>query len=174
MPKLVNVSLDLKIPGIGGIQGTWEPDDGEIRAAWELYVELVTRAPLGSFSPQEGSAREALASIHSLFETTRSVLKAHGPSIARLRGSAGMSLGYLAVSMLNLVLRQFLTDWHPRLSAWERRGEFVSENDWPDRHEFMLALSQVRMQLSLYASLFADAADVPELTGDWNVLDPSA
>ena len=51
MPKLVNVNLALKIPGIGGISGTWEPDESEIRAAWELYVEVVTRTPLGGFSP---------------------------------------------------------------------------------------------------------------------------
>ena len=38
MPKLVNVKLDLKVPGIGGISGTWEPDESEVRAAWELYV----------------------------------------------------------------------------------------------------------------------------------------
>ena len=30
MPKLVNVKLDLKLPGIGGIAGTWEPDESEI------------------------------------------------------------------------------------------------------------------------------------------------
>ena len=54
MPKLVNVKLDLKLPGIGGIAGTWEPDESEVRAAWELYVEMVTRTPLGGISSQEG------------------------------------------------------------------------------------------------------------------------
>ena len=49
MPKLVNVKLDLKLPGIGGVAGTWEPDESEVSAAWELYVEMVTRTPLGGF-----------------------------------------------------------------------------------------------------------------------------
>ena len=71
MPKLVNVKLDLKLPGIGGVAGTWEPDESEVRAAWELYVEMVTRTPLGGYSFQEGSLREALNSIYSLFDTTR-------------------------------------------------------------------------------------------------------
>ena len=31
MPKLVNVKLDLKVPGIGGVAGTWEPDESEVR-----------------------------------------------------------------------------------------------------------------------------------------------
>ena len=67
MPKLVNVKLNLKVPGIGGISGTWEPDKSEVKAAWELYVEMVTRTPLGDLSSQEGSNREALGSIYSLF-----------------------------------------------------------------------------------------------------------
>ena len=43
MPKLVNVKLDLKLPGIGGVAGTWEPHESEVGTAWELYVEMVTR-----------------------------------------------------------------------------------------------------------------------------------
>ena len=74
MPRLVNVKLDLKLPGLGGIQGSWEPDESEVRAAWDLYVEMVTRTPLGEFSSVEGSTREALNSIYSLFNTTRAVL----------------------------------------------------------------------------------------------------
>lgn len=174
MPRLVNVSLDLKVPGIGGIQGTWEPDETEVKAAWELYVELVTRSPLGTFSPEEGSAREAMTSMHSLFETVRGILIESGPSVARPKGTERLSLGYLTVSMLNLVLRPFLSKWHPRLAAWERESAGMREYDWPDRQEFLLSLSQVRVQLGLYASLFAEVAEVPEPTGDWNVLDSSS
>ncbi|MCY4414711.1 MAG: hypothetical protein OXE87_00130 [Chloroflexi bacterium] len=172
--QLVNVSLDLKVPGVGGIQGTWEPDETEVKAAWELYVELVTRAPLGTFSLGEGSAREAMTSMHSLFETGRGILKVSGPSVARPKGKERLSLGYLTVSMLNLVLRPFLTKWHPRLVVWERQGTGMGEYDWPDRREFLQSLSQVRVQLGLYASLFAEVAEVPELAGDWNVLDSSS
>ena len=53
MPLLVNVKLDLKLPGLGGTQGSWEPDE---------------------FSSAEGSTRETLNSIYSLFDTTRAVL----------------------------------------------------------------------------------------------------
>ena len=113
MPKLVNVRLDLKVPGIGGVAGTWEPDESEVSAAWELYVEMVTRTPLGGFSSQEGSLREALNSIYSLFDTTRGILRRYGPAVARPKGGRELSFGYLAVSMLNLVLRPLLTEWHP-------------------------------------------------------------
>ena len=84
MPKLVNVKLDLKLPGIGGIAGTWEPDESEVRAAWELYVEMVTRTPLGGFSSQDGSLREALDSIYSLFRHHKRYLE----EVWTCRGSA--------------------------------------------------------------------------------------
>ena len=83
MPKLVNVKINLKLPGIGGVEGTWEPDEAEVNAAWDLYVEMVTRTPLGEPPSRRGSSREGLTSIYSLFETTRSVLRRHGPTVAR-------------------------------------------------------------------------------------------
>ena len=163
MPRLVNVKLDLKLPVIGGIQGTWEPDESEVRAAWELYVEMVTRTPLGEFSLADGSARESLNSIYSLFHTTRALLRSYGPAVARPREGRELSLGYLAVSMLNLVLRPLLTRWHPRLQGWERVNLDTPEREWPDRIEFAEELDMVREQLEQYAGLFAEVAGVPEL-----------
>ena len=163
MPRLVNVKLDLKLPGIGGIQGTWEPDESEVRAAWELYVEMVTRTPLGDLSTQEGSTREALNSIYSLFDTTRVILRSYGPSVAKPGGGRGLSFGYLAVSMLNLVLRPLLTKWHPRLQGWERMNLDTPESEWPDRSKFLENLDLVRERLEQYSGLFAEVAGVPEL-----------
>ena len=174
MPKLVNVKLALKLPGIGGISGTWEPDEAEIRAAWELYVEMVTRTPLGGFSPQEGSAREALTSIYSLFDTTRGILRSYGPSVARPKSGQELSFGYLAVSMLNLVLRPLLTKWHPQLGGWERGNPKVGENEWPDRHDFLEAVKEIGVQLHQYASIFAEVAEVPELTKEPDALSTTA
>ena len=164
MPRLVNVKLDLKLPGFGGISGTWEPDDTEVNSAWELYVEMVTRTPLGGCSPQGGSVREALTSIYSLFDTTRGILRSYGPSVARPKSGRGLSFGYLAVSMLNLVLRPLLTDWHPQLRAWEQANPYLDENAWPGRCDFLRALNDLEEQLRQYAALFAEVADVPELT----------
>ena len=163
MPKLVNVKLDLKVPGIGGISGTWEPDESEVKAAWELYVEMVTRTPLGGFSSKEGSLREALDSIYSLFDTTRVILRESGPAVARPKSGDKLSFGYLAVSMLNRVLRPLLTEWHPKLRNWERNNPHRDESEWEGRSEFLDALDEVRVQLRQYADLFAEVADVPEL-----------
>lgn len=166
MPKLVTVRLDLKIPGLGGIQGTWEPDESEAGAAWELYVGMVTRTPLGDLPSHEGSPREAMSSIYSLFDTTRSILRQYGPSVARPKKESELSFGYLAVSMLNLVLRQLLTEWHGRLRMWEDANPGLREDEWPDLGEFRIALDLAREQLRLYARLFADVAEVPELLGE--------
>lgn len=163
MPKLVNVKIDLKVPGIGGIAGTWEPDESEVRAAWGLYVEMVTRTPLGGISSQQGSLREALDSIYSLFETTRGILRESGPAVARPKSGRELSFGYLAVTMLNRILRPFLTEWHPRLRNWERSNSHSDENKWEGRGDFLNALEAVRMQLRQYADLFAEVANVPEL-----------
>ena len=165
MPKLVNVKLDLKVPGIGGISGTWEPDESEVKAAWELYVEMVTRTPLGGFSSREGSLREALESIYSLFDTTRGILRRYGPGVARPKSGHELSFGYFAVSMLNLVLRPLLTEWHPKLRSWERDNPHRDESEWEGRSQFVDALDEVRERLRQYADLFAEVAEVPELTG---------
>ena len=156
MPKLVNVKLDVRLPGIGGIEGTWEPDESEIRAAWELYVEMVTRTPLGSVSRDEGSARETLTSMYSLFDTTRDILKKHGPSVARPKNGRELSFGYLAVSMLNLTLRPFLTKWHLKLSEWETVNANLPIAEWPDSCDFLRSLNDTRGQLLQYAGLFAE------------------
>ena len=164
MPRLTNIRIDLKIPGFGGISGTWEPDELEIRAAWEFYVEMATRTPLGGFSPQEGSVREALNSIYSLFDTTRTILHNYGPVVARPKGEVERSFGYLAVSMLNHVLRPLITEWHPRLQQLEREKPSLNEMEWHGRSDLLEALGNTESQLRQYARLFTGVAEVPELT----------
>jgi hypothetical protein len=73
-PKQVQVKLT--IPFIGEISGTWEPDEVERRAAWELYVELVTRVAVVQLGPAEGLLREALSSLREVFGITREILRA--------------------------------------------------------------------------------------------------
>jgi hypothetical protein len=37
MAKLKNVKVNLTLPFIGSVEGTWEPDENERNAAWDLY-----------------------------------------------------------------------------------------------------------------------------------------
>src|SRR5207244_862732 len=80
--KSVSVSLGLPF-GLGSISGTWEPDEEERRAAWEMYVELITRIAVQELRESEGLLREALSSLYTLFGTTRQILRDHGPEVAQ-------------------------------------------------------------------------------------------
>src|SRR6266700_2536301 len=111
MPKLTSVTVALKLPFLGDINGTWEPDEVEQRAAWEMYVELITRVSLVELQPGEGLLHEALSSLYSLFDTTRKILREYGPAVARPKGKDNISFGYLAIAILNGVLRPVLAKW---------------------------------------------------------------
>ena len=105
--------------GVGGLKGVWEPDQSEQTAAWEMYVELITRVAVVEMGPSQGLLREALDSLYSLFDSTRAILRQHGPSVARVKGKGSYSFGYLAVIILNQVLRPVLAEWHPKLLDYE-------------------------------------------------------
>src|SRR5207244_6175375 len=106
-----------------GVEGTWEPDQAERDAAWEMYVELVTRISVAPLAPDEGLLREALSSLYTVFGTTRAILRKYGPSVARPKGEGTLSLGHLAVAILNRVLRPVLAKWHPMLLHYEATRE---------------------------------------------------
>ena len=82
MAKLVGVKISLKLPYIGGVEGTWEPDEREHNASWEMYVELVTRISVAELKSDAGLLRDTLSSLHSLFDTTRDILRNYGPSVS--------------------------------------------------------------------------------------------
>ena len=91
------VKIQLKLPWVGEIAGMWEPDDAEAKAAWELYVELITRVSVVELKPGEGLLREALNSLYSLVKTTREILRQYGPSVGKPKGQGKLSFGFLSV-----------------------------------------------------------------------------
>ena len=166
--KLASVSVNLQLPYFGGIAGTWEPDENERDAAWEMYVELVTRISVADLQPTEGLLREALSSLYSLFETTRGILRKYGPGVAKPKGHGDLSFGQVAVAVLNGVLRPILAKWHPLLLDREaQRPEGISlldhERLWERDGELREELAEARKALADYANLLAKVADVPPL-----------
>ena len=164
-PKEVEIGLDLKF---FSIKGTWEPNDAERRAAWELYVELVTRVSVVPLRGDEGLLREALSSLYSLFTTTREVLREYGPEVAEPKKDGQYNFGYLAVAMLNYGIRPLLASWHPALEDWESkrpadRSRRDHEQAWPRTGELRTALRDTRAILTSYADLLASACGVPNL-----------
>lgn len=164
-PKSVDVKLNLHVLEIAG---TWEPNDAERRAAWELYVELVTRVSVVPLGVDEGLLREALSSLYSLFGTTREVLRRHGPEVAEPKRNGQYNFGYLAVAMLNFGIRPLLARWHPLLEDWESerpadRSRREHEHAWAQADELRAELTDTRAVLTAYADLLASACGVPNL-----------
>jgi hypothetical protein len=164
-PKSIDVKLNLHIVEISG---TWEPNDVERKAAWELYIELVTRISVVPLRDDEGLLAEALTSLYSLFGTTREVLRRHGPDVAQPKRDGQFNFGYLAVAILNYGLRPLLAHWHPLLGDWEARrpaerprGEH--EKLWPQADALRTDLRETREILTEYAGLLASACGVPNL-----------
>jgi hypothetical protein len=164
-PSSLQVSLNFHFLQVSG---TWEPNDDEGKAAWELYVELATRITVVPLGEQEGLLREALSSLYSLFAMTRDILRRYGPDIAEPRPDGQYSFGVLAVAMLNYGIRPVLAHWHPVLEDWEAvrppdRSRGQHERAWERSAALRAALDDSRDVLTQYASLMASACGVPDL-----------
>jgi hypothetical protein len=176
-PSWSDLKVSLKL-GVFSAEGTWKPNKEERAAAWEMYVELITRISVAELRPEEGLLRETLSSLHSLFGTTREILRKHGPAVAGqsykdgegelILGEKGLSFGYLAVFILNVVLRPALAKWHPSLLDYENtRAVGVSPSDherhWAQSEEMRRQLNDVRAFLVSFSQYLAQAAGVPSL-----------
>lgn len=168
---LKSFSVRLGLPfGLGDVGGVWEPDDSERKAAWEMYVELITRVSVVELRDGEGLLREAMNSLYSLFGVTREILKEYGPSVAQASGEGDVSFGGLAVTILNSVLRPFLARWHPALDEYETaRPNDVSrvawEAQWDSAAEVRAELAEVRASLAEYAKTLGQVSGAEDLIG---------
>lgn len=164
--ELVEVNVALALPYIGSITGVWKPDEHEQDAAWELYIELTTRISVAELSPSDGLLRESLSSLYGIFTTTRQLLRQYGPRVARPKEENGISFGYLAITMLNYVLRPVLAKWHPLLLDYEYKRDAATsplehEQAWERANELRTALNNVRSLLMQYTNLLADISHIP-------------
>jgi hypothetical protein len=162
-PESYEVTLNLQVVEI---KGTWKPDESERKAAWELYTELITRISVAELRDDEGLLREALSSLHSLFDTTRKILRQYGPSVAKAKDKDDLSFGFIAVNVLNLVLRPVLAKWHPVLQHHESSrspgtSPWQHEQAWDQHDELREELERVRLVLTDYAKVLAKVAGVP-------------
>ena len=154
--KLTKVEVTLPF-GIG--RAEWEAEEAEIRAAWALYVELSTRVAVQPIEKGKSSIREALQSLHCIFESTRQVLKDAGPSVAR----GPVSFGPIAIDILNKGLRPFLAKWHTSLLEHEGArppgvDEVSHEVAWSDYDNFYDELGVLQQHMSQYVAILGDLA----------------
>jgi len=126
----------------------WQPKDEDKNAAWELYVELITRVSTQHLEPDEGDEAAALKSIYELFGLTRSTIKHHGRYC--------INFARIAVVMLNQKVRPFTATWHRQMVAGELDGTA--------RETFRTELRALQVDLRNYTHLLADLADVEDMT----------
>ena len=134
-PRWLNVEFEFK--------------DEDRNAAWELYVEMLTRIVTQPLPANAGDERTALESIHSLFPTTREIL--------RRRGSGAVQFSKVAIPVLNQVVRPFTAKWHRESLS----GAF---DDAEKRKEFRGEMEHLQANLRNYNRLLAEIAGVEDLT----------
>jgi len=63
---------------IGFAEAEFELKPDDRAAAWDLYVEMLPRIVTQPLPDEDGDEKTALESVHTLFKTTRDILKARG------------------------------------------------------------------------------------------------
>lgn len=127
----------------------WKPSDPDRDAAWDLYVELLTRITTQPLSDEHGIEQTALESIHDLFGITRQTLKEHGRSC--------IEFTRISIIVLNQVIRPFTAKWHRK----SEKGAFDSSEKCT---EFREDLKVLQIKLRNYTGLLAELANVEDLT----------
>ena len=118
-------------------------------AAWELYVELLTRIVTQPLLTGTGDEETALESVHSLFPTTREILRRRGPGT--------IDFSKIAIPILNQVVRPFTARWHRESMSGAFRDTLKCK-------EFREQLEVLQTDLRKYNRLLAEVAGVEDLT----------
>lgn len=139
---------NLKI-NVGILEAEWQPQEKDREAAWELYIEMLTRIVTQPLPESDGDEKSALDSVHALFGITREIL--------RRKGRDCVQFTKIAVIVLNQIVRPFTAKWHRKSLA----GAF---NDPNARKEFRDDLAELQVELRKYTKALADIADVEDLT----------
>ena len=139
-------SLKISVPFL---EMEWKPQEEDKAAAWELYIELLTRVATQPLDAEHGDEKTALDSVFSLFSITRQVLKNNTRNCTEFTK--------IAIVVLNQVVRPFTAKWH-RLSL---QGAF---NDADQCIVFRSELMALQVTLRKYTKMLANMAGVEDLT----------
>jgi hypothetical protein len=131
------------------LQLEWKTWDEDKAAAWELYIEMITRIVTQELKDEDGDEETALKSIYSLFGTTREVIRRNG------RGCGEFTK--IAIVVLNQVVRPFTAKWHKK----SLEGAFKDSKQCKD---FRKELKVVQKSLKQYTKMLADMAGVEDLS----------
>lgn len=134
---------------MGFLETEWEPQVKDAEAAWEMYVELLTRIATQPLPNDAGIESSALESVYSLFGVTREILRKYGRDC--------LGFAKIAIIILNQVVRPFTARWH-RLS---------NENAFQDQNQCQLfreELQELQVKLRKYMGMLAEIAAVEDIS----------
>ncbi|MFA5262069.1 MAG: hypothetical protein WC450_12670 [Candidatus Omnitrophota bacterium] len=114
------INVNLKLPYVNNIKGVWDVKECETQAAWETYIEIVTRILPVNPATHTRRPELELVSIRELFDKIRDILKKFGPSTGQTNLAGGLTFAFLALTIMNVVLRPVLMD-HKLTSGEESR-----------------------------------------------------
>lgn len=134
---------------LGIVGADFQPNDPDRGAAWDLYIELLTRITTQYLAPDTGDEKTALDSVYALFPLTREILKKHG--------SGAGEFAKIAIPVLNQIIRPFTAKWH-RLSLAKA---FESPTQCA---QFRTELAELQGKLRNYTQALAAMAAVDDLT----------
>ena len=137
-------SLKIKTPFL---DMEWKPQDEDKNAAWELYIELLTRITTQPLDDEHGDEETALKSIYAIFPITREVIKANGRHC--------IEFTKIAIVVLNQVIRPFTAKWHG-LSV---SGAFSSKEGC---QEFRRELLELQSVLNIYTKMLGEMAGIED------------
>jgi hypothetical protein len=127
----------------------WKPQDEDKDAAWELYIELLTRIATQPLPAEHGDEETALTSVYTLFGLTREIIRRNGRQC--------IEFTKIAIVVLNQVIRPFTAKWH-KLSL----AEGFKNSDQCEL--FRQELGDLQESLRKYSKMLADMAGVEDLT----------
>ena len=119
------------------------------KAAWEMYVEMLTRVSTQHLAPDHGDEKTALTSVFSLFAITRKILRHYGPE--------AIEFAKIAIVVLNQIIRPFTAKWHKKSLA-------KAFDDPKECKKFRKELEVLQKDLRNYTKLLSDIAGVEDLT----------
>ena len=125
------------------LSAEFEPTTEDKDAAWEMYVELITRVVTQRLDPEDGDEKSALDSIYSLFGSTRTILKGKGRQ---------------SVAFTKIAVVVFFT------AKWHKIGLAGGFKDPETCRIFRAELEALQDDLRKYAALLADLAEVEDIT----------
>lgn len=148
-------SLKIKTPLL---DMEWKPQNEDKNAAWDLYIELLTRITIQPLNDNHGDEQTALKSIYSIFPLTREVIKSNGRHC--------IEFTKIAIVILNQKVRPFTAKWH-KLSI-ESGFTLSDEAGYKYKNkelclEFRKELAILQNDLKIYTQMLADMAGVEDL-----------